>query len=68
MLTLHGIQASEKMLVHPSGLRLVAAGQFERVPSGKRLVGVNISLKNTGQAAYSDAPSNSASSSRLPAR
>jgi hypothetical protein len=40
--------------------RLVAAGQFERVPSGKRLVGLNISLKNTGQATYSDAPSNSA--------
>jgi hypothetical protein len=58
-LTLHGIQASEKMLVHPSALRIVAPGQFESVPSGKRLVGVNISLKNTGQAAYSDAPSNS---------
>jgi hypothetical protein len=36
------------------------AGEFESVPSGKKLVGVNISLKNTGQAAYSDAPSNSA--------
>jgi hypothetical protein len=59
-LTLHGIQASEKVSVHPSALRVVAAGQFEKVPSGKRLIGVNISLKNTGQAAYSDAPSNSA--------
>ncbi len=59
-LTLHGIQSNEKMSVHPSNLRIVAPGEFEKVPSGKKLVGVNISLKNTGQAAYSDAPSNSA--------
>lgn len=36
------------------------AGQYDRAPAGKRYVGVELTIQNTGQATYNDSPSNGA--------
>lgn len=36
------------------------AGQYDKAPAGKRYVGVELTIQNTGQATYNDSPSNGA--------
>jgi len=36
------------------------AGQYDQPPAGKRYVGIELTMQNTGQATYNDSPSNGA--------
>lgn len=43
-----------------TGYRVATGGQYDKVPAGGQLVGVDLSLENTGSAPYSDSPGNGA--------